>query len=91
MNVVTGIFVESSIRQAEQDRDEVLLDQLKVLFLSHDEDKSGGINPEEFKTFLKKPELQDMLAEMQLDPRDGDLLFELLDEDESGFADENSP
>eukprot|EP00747_Dinoflagellata_sp_TGD_P103289 gnl/TRDRNA2_/TRDRNA2_168913_c0_seq8.p1 gnl/TRDRNA2_/TRDRNA2_168913_c0~~gnl/TRDRNA2_/TRDRNA2_168913_c0_seq8.p1 ORF type:complete len:467 (-),score=69.64 gnl/TRDRNA2_/TRDRNA2_168913_c0_seq8:27-1427(-) len=84
MNVVTGIFVESSIRQAEQDRDEMVLDQLKTLFLSHDDDKSGGINPEEFNNFLTRPELQSMLAEMQLDPRDGDLLFKLLDEDESG-------
>eukprot|EP00747_Dinoflagellata_sp_TGD_P103287 gnl/TRDRNA2_/TRDRNA2_168913_c0_seq6.p1 gnl/TRDRNA2_/TRDRNA2_168913_c0~~gnl/TRDRNA2_/TRDRNA2_168913_c0_seq6.p1 ORF type:complete len:480 (-),score=67.96 gnl/TRDRNA2_/TRDRNA2_168913_c0_seq6:60-1499(-) len=84
MNVVTGVFVESSIRQAEEDRDEMMLDQLKVLFLSHDEDESGAINLEEFQKFLKRPELQTMLKEMQLDPRDGDLLFELLDEDRSG-------
>lgn len=86
MNVVTGVFVESSIRHSEEDRDEMVLDQLKVLVLFHDEDQSGAISPEEFQTFLKKREMQNMLKEMQLDPRDGDLLFELLDEDRRDCA-----
>eukprot|EP00747_Dinoflagellata_sp_TGD_P179348 gnl/TRDRNA2_/TRDRNA2_30014_c0_seq1.p1 gnl/TRDRNA2_/TRDRNA2_30014_c0~~gnl/TRDRNA2_/TRDRNA2_30014_c0_seq1.p1 ORF type:complete len:535 (+),score=99.22 gnl/TRDRNA2_/TRDRNA2_30014_c0_seq1:58-1662(+) len=84
MNVITGIFVESAMRAAADEQQQVLLDQMRVLFEDADEDNSGHISLSEFQMALRTEKLQKSLKELDLPSEDALELFELLDTDNSG-------
>merc|ERR1719223_668583 len=57
MNVITGIFVESSLATARVSKDAELLNSMCALFLNTDKDRSGMISWEEFAGKLQDPDM----------------------------------
>jgi len=84
LNVLTGIFVETSIQTANDDRKKVLLYQMQQLFKQADTDESGTISWSEFETQLENPKMLDYLKAIDLDQEEARDLFHLLDIAESG-------
>eukprot|EP00747_Dinoflagellata_sp_TGD_P047601 gnl/TRDRNA2_/TRDRNA2_145100_c0_seq1.p1 gnl/TRDRNA2_/TRDRNA2_145100_c0~~gnl/TRDRNA2_/TRDRNA2_145100_c0_seq1.p1 ORF type:complete len:620 (-),score=84.38 gnl/TRDRNA2_/TRDRNA2_145100_c0_seq1:64-1923(-) len=89
LNVVTGIFVDSAICNAEADKKEMLTRRVRDVFRAHDQDLSGAVCPEEFAIFMQHPQMIEYMKELELDVNESRLLFDLLDEDESGEVDIN--
>lgn len=94
MNIITGIFVDTAIQSAQNDRDEIIQEQihsqnselakLKEAFLEADNDGSQTITVEEFQSHLKDPHVRAHLASIGLEIHEAMGLFKLLDIDGSG-------
>lgn len=87
MNVVTGVFVESALTTATEDRKVSITAQMKGLFEKVDDDGSGDINWEEFQEHLSHPQMQACLKEIDVNNDDAHELFRLLDINNSGTID----
>lgn len=87
MNVITGVFVESAMRTAEDDKRRVLINQMRQLFEGADVDKSGSISWNEFEMQLDDPQMQTYLRAIDLHQEEARELFHLLDSDGSGEID----
>lgn len=87
MNVITGVFVESAMRTAEEDKRRLLINQMKYLFEGADVDNSGTISWPEFQSLLERPELQTYLKAIDLHQEEARELFHLLDCDGQGEID----
>jgi len=97
LNIITGIFVESSFKSLDSDREMKILeygDKMEAsaqaargVFLSLDEDSSGLIDWDEFRTNLHNEKLQSYFHELDLEINDEATawhLFSQLDFDDSG-------
>jgi len=84
MNVVTGVFCESAIRTAEEDKKQVLMQQMQTMFVEADDDGSGTISLEEFEGHLKDPQMLSYLKAIDVNPEEARHLFAILDTDGSG-------
>jgi len=87
MNVVMGVFVGSALAAAEDERKDILAQQMCQLFFDLDEDGSGEIDKEEFVRQMTSPKMQRFLKGIDLDPQDARQLFDILDMDSSGEID----
>eukprot|EP00929_Paragymnodinium_shiwhaense_P014703 TRINITY_DN122659_c0_g1_i1.p1 TRINITY_DN122659_c0_g1~~TRINITY_DN122659_c0_g1_i1.p1 ORF type:complete len:649 (+),score=193.29 TRINITY_DN122659_c0_g1_i1:180-2126(+) len=87
MNVVTGIFVESALSTAEEERKMHLLMQMKQLFIELDEDGSGAVTEDEFTNQMKDERMLSFFKAIDLVPSDAAQLFNMLDADGSGELD----
>eukprot|EP00927_Polykrikos_kofoidii_P072482 TRINITY_DN68598_c0_g1_i1.p1 TRINITY_DN68598_c0_g1~~TRINITY_DN68598_c0_g1_i1.p1 ORF type:complete len:651 (-),score=98.56 TRINITY_DN68598_c0_g1_i1:36-1988(-) len=97
MNVVTGVFVDASMRIAEKDRDFVIQEELhektKYMASMHEvfnqinASESGCMTIEEFESYLHDARAMAYFKAMQLDFEDARTVFKLLDADGSGFVD----
>eukprot|EP00419_Tripos_fusus_P076864 CAMPEP_0172893292 /NCGR_PEP_ID=MMETSP1075-20121228/148162_1 /TAXON_ID=2916 /ORGANISM="Ceratium fusus, Strain PA161109" /LENGTH=314 /DNA_ID=CAMNT_0013748133 /DNA_START=202 /DNA_END=1143 /DNA_ORIENTATION=- len=84
MNVITGVFVETSMKQTEMAKE---LDFMRVaheFFDSCDEDGSGTISFREFDEQIETPSFKAYCESLGIDTCDAKLLFTLLDSDGSG-------
>eukprot|EP00747_Dinoflagellata_sp_TGD_P081664 gnl/TRDRNA2_/TRDRNA2_161404_c1_seq1.p1 gnl/TRDRNA2_/TRDRNA2_161404_c1~~gnl/TRDRNA2_/TRDRNA2_161404_c1_seq1.p1 ORF type:complete len:409 (+),score=82.07 gnl/TRDRNA2_/TRDRNA2_161404_c1_seq1:488-1714(+) len=84
MNVITGIFVESALESAQRDKDADFSMVARDLFLSADRDGDGSVSWEEFLLIMANEEFTNALDLLGIDPGDAQLLFKLLDNDNSG-------
>lgn len=94
MNVVTGIFVETTMRVAHVDRDALVQEEVKnkqnymiaaaQVFRDMDTDGSNEVTVEEFKKAMKDRRVLAYINALQLDFTDVMTLFVLLDRDSSG-------
>lgn len=87
LNVITGVFVGSCIRDAEEDQKRVLVDLMSQLFLEGDLDGDGAISWEEFSETVRKDEVMPLLKAIGMSYKDVVMLFRLLDFDDSGEID----
>lgn len=94
LNVVVGIIVERTLasakvneernqRNQEKERTRVLHD-LREIFEFADKDKSGTLTIDEFRSALRKPEVERKLKVIDLPVSDAEDLFNVLDGDGSG-------
>jgi len=84
LNIVTGVFVESAIDTANDEKRKVMMYQMQQLFRLGDLDHSGTINWEEFEVQLKEPQMQEYLKNIDIDPNEARDLFHLLDIEDTG-------
>eukprot|EP00415_Alexandrium_ostenfeldii_P000520 UN0520 len=94
LNILTGIFVESTsavasfdkelVIQEEMLRNESVVNQIRALFREIDRDNSGTLTFKELKSNLSDERVKAYFAFLQLDVTEAAGLFELLDRDESG-------
>eukprot|EP00747_Dinoflagellata_sp_TGD_P082129 gnl/TRDRNA2_/TRDRNA2_161575_c2_seq1.p1 gnl/TRDRNA2_/TRDRNA2_161575_c2~~gnl/TRDRNA2_/TRDRNA2_161575_c2_seq1.p1 ORF type:complete len:276 (+),score=28.56 gnl/TRDRNA2_/TRDRNA2_161575_c2_seq1:1-828(+) len=84
MNVVTGVFVETAMHVAKDDKREMLLTVMRDSLCHFDDNLSGAVDFEEFDKFMNDPTMQGYLKSIELDPHESRHLFDLLDEDGSG-------
>jgi Ca2+-binding EF-hand superfamily protein len=99
VGVITGVFIQETFKVATTD-DKIMLMQkeravrthtkkMKALFAYADQDGSGELDREEWKAVVEQPEVKTWLSAMELDVRDADNIFSLIDDgDESMTAEE---
>jgi len=94
MNIITGIFVDTAIRSAQNDHDEVIQEQLfeeqsklshlRRIFKDADTDGSGFITMDEFEAHLTNKEVRAHFGALDLNVDEAWGFFKLLDTDDSG-------
>jgi len=87
LNVVTGVFVESALKSAKEDRDMYMLQHMRSLFSWADTDKNGTLSWSEFERQLQNPNMEEFFASIDVDLSEAEGVFRLLDNDESGEID----
>mmetsp|Transcript_118147 Transcript_118147/g.214876 ORF Transcript_118147/g.214876 Transcript_118147/m.214876 type:complete len:675 (-) Transcript_118147:38-2062(-) len=89
LNIVTGIFIESALKSAQDDQDVVIQEEMVhedslaqgflEVFQRCDDDKSGYIDAEEFDLHLSDHRVRAFLHHLGLDIPEAHGLFRLLD------------
>jgi len=89
LNIVTGIFIESAFKSAQNDQDVVIQEEMNhedslahgflEVFQRCDSDKSGYIDAEEFDMNLSDHRVRAFLHHLGLDVQEAHGLFRLLD------------
>jgi len=97
MNVVTGIFCQSALEIAKNDREDMIVQQLQDkdryvaslqdLFREWDGNGSGELSLEEFQYHMKDSRMQAFLRTLEIEPSNAFTLFKLLDADGQGTLD----
>lgn len=97
LNVVTGVFCQSAIESAQQDKDiatmqlmaakGMYVETVKRLFDDMDADASGAISIHEFESYLQHEKFQAYFASLDIDASDVWSLFKLMDSDRTGTID----
>jgi len=91
LNVVTSVFVESTMQRSQMDRESVVADEIhtrkeflesvQLLFEEFDVDGTGDISFEELKRYIKKPVVSAYFATLGVDASQIGRLFDLLDKE----------
>jgi len=91
LNVITGIFVESAVSRARNDRENAVADeqaknkerlrQILSLFTDVDTNMDGKITMEEWEKFAQTPSAKTYMGVLGLDVRKTQELFDLIDFD----------
>jgi len=84
LNLVTGIFVESAHANIKEDKDLDLVNRVRELFITADDDRSGCITWEEFKKHIGSPHMEEYFRSIDLDLSEAKSFFSLLDIHGSG-------
>jgi len=84
MNVVTGVFVESAMISTSKERERLLLNTVRELFISADWQNIGMLTWETFQSKIDDPLMIAYFENIDLDVAEAEDLFKLLDMDESG-------
>jgi len=97
LNVVTGVFCESAIANAQKDQEAMIhqveenrrdySDRLRKLFNKCDDGESGWISYELFAEKLKDDNLLLFFQALEIDVHDAKEFFRLLDTDQGGVVD----
>lgn len=95
MNVITGLFVQSSLETAERDKDDVItlhqaqketyLNDLHELFREWDQDFDGDLTLAEFSRYLGEAKVVAWLEALDVHVSDPWTLFKLIDVDGRGW------
>jgi Ca2+-binding EF-hand superfamily protein len=94
VNVVVAVIVDSTLTQAQELRSDVYkmaqeeetkaIIKVADIFKTADGDGDGLLTKKEFEKALELPKVNMQLQEINVDLRDADELFDILDTDESG-------
>jgi len=84
LNVITGVFVDTALSTAIDDKNKLLMYQLQMFLEQTDVDESGTITWREFSSQLRNPHLERFLKAVDLDAQESWNLFQLIDIDGSG-------
>merc|ERR1711933_303215 len=84
MNLISAVFVENAIRQAEVLKEQTQVSQARRVFQALDVDRSGYISLAEMRNHLEEQDVQDFFESIDVDPSDVHWLFDLLDTDDTG-------
>lgn len=85
MNVITGVFLESAIDKARDEREIYLARHASDIFQKADTDKTGLISWEEFETAVRRnPSVQHFFKAIDIDHTEAESLFKLLDDSGDG-------
>lgn len=84
LNVVTGVFVESALKNAQQEENLFMERNLTKIFQSTDLDNNGTLDWEEFEAAVQTEEMQEFMRSINLEPDEAITLFKLVDVEERG-------
>jgi hypothetical protein len=87
LNVVTGIFVESALKNAAKETERTFVDQVRAIYALSDVNHDGMISREEFDIEICDPEFQDYMKSIGIEPKEAKLLFDFLDSNHAGEID----
>lgn len=95
LNTIVGVVVESTLSSAraneEREGKELqkihsrVMDSLRSIFDEADTDESGSLDRGELHASMRKASVRDRMRMMEIPIKDLDLLFTLLDEEETGL------
>jgi len=83
MNVITGVFVDSALKNAELEKETDFLRVCSNIFCCL-ADSDGNISYQEYEEQLDEPELNEYVKYFGIEPEDAKLLFRLLDKEDCG-------
>eukprot|EP00929_Paragymnodinium_shiwhaense_P099728 TRINITY_DN6152_c0_g3_i1.p1 TRINITY_DN6152_c0_g3~~TRINITY_DN6152_c0_g3_i1.p1 ORF type:complete len:783 (-),score=202.04 TRINITY_DN6152_c0_g3_i1:302-2650(-) len=87
MNVITGIFVDSAIRQAQHMKDDEFTDHLRKIYSSMlSEDDAHRVSRRVFMQSMCQPSVQEYISGLGVEFCDTATLFNLLDENNCGYV-----
>eukprot|EP00429_Kryptoperidinium_foliaceum_P099466 CAMPEP_0176245462 /NCGR_PEP_ID=MMETSP0121_2-20121125/31954_1 /TAXON_ID=160619 /ORGANISM="Kryptoperidinium foliaceum, Strain CCMP 1326" /LENGTH=406 /DNA_ID=CAMNT_0017585091 /DNA_START=15 /DNA_END=1235 /DNA_ORIENTATION=+ len=84
LNLVTGVFVEGALRVSRADMQTELLERAYSLFCRSDEDHSGEVTWEEFRSCLDSPEAARFFETLEISQDRAEDLFLLIDKSRDG-------
>jgi len=96
ISVVQSVFIQQTLAIAETEKNpEVVVKakkrqqnaytrKLETLFTQIDKDNVGSITATQFKDAFSNESFKMLISAVEIDPRDGEMLFELIDSDGSG-------
>eukprot|EP00929_Paragymnodinium_shiwhaense_P026829 TRINITY_DN1586_c0_g3_i1.p1 TRINITY_DN1586_c0_g3~~TRINITY_DN1586_c0_g3_i1.p1 ORF type:complete len:746 (-),score=139.57 TRINITY_DN1586_c0_g3_i1:183-2420(-) len=84
MNVMTGVFVEAALAISKRDEEVYMVNHMKQLLKVTDVDDSGEVSWEEFQAQLDNPDMLEYFKCIDVDPSEGQSLFNILDTEETG-------
>jgi hypothetical protein len=94
LNVISGLFIQSSIREAESDLENMiaekkhdkdkLITRLKAIFAHMDDEGSEELTMEMVESCMNHPDMQNLLMAMEVEASDAWTLLKLLDADGNG-------
>jgi Ca2+-binding EF-hand superfamily protein len=87
LNVVTGVFVESALKSAKEDRDAYMFHHVRQLFQQTHKDDRGTLVWEQFAGLLDNPSMLEFFKYIDVDVSEAKGVFVLLDNDETGEID----
>lgn len=87
MNVVTGVFVESALQSAREDKDIYIVNHIRGLIEAMSLDEDGRIAWGQFEAQLSTPEMAEIFNFIDVDPMEARGLFKLLDINGIGSVD----
>jgi len=79
MNVVTGVFVESALATVKNDKDVVMMNNVRELYDKADVDSDGFLTWPEFESKLSSKAQQEIFKGLDIDTDDAYFVFCLLD------------
>lgn len=79
LNVITGVFVETALLTAKEDKDNYMVSSARLLFETFDANRSGKMSRKEFSQAVQSQEMKRVLAELDIAVTEADLLFDVLD------------
>merc|ERR1719282_1126822 len=98
VNVVTAVFVESTMERSRKDRESVVtdriqernqfLDNMRMLFQEFDRGNKGEVSLADLKRHMRQPKVSMYFASLGVAVDQISRLFTLLDRDSSGLVDE---
>lgn len=90
LNVVNAVFVQSTLKIAQQDSEHLIVVQQKAaekmaerlnhVFTELDSSGDGSLSWDEFSVVLTDPRMKAMVASIEVDPHDLEILFRILDD-----------
>jgi hypothetical protein len=90
LNVITGVFVESSLKSAKKDNDLFMIGNVREAFknaVSDDDRGSKVMTWEKFESQLDQQTMQAYFKAIDVDPSEARGLFRLIDIDDAGAVD----
>jgi len=84
LNVITGVFVESALKNTKEDKESVLIKHMRKLFLEEGGDFKSTISYNMLIAELEKPAMREYFKALDVDPSEAEKVFKLIDVDESG-------
>lgn len=96
VKVITGIFINETFKVAAAD-DELMImqkerqirkhvEKMHLLFMEADDSGDGYLSKEEFYEVMKDPRVKSWLAAMDLEVRDAELVFNLVDDGDAKIS-----
>merc|ERR1712050_333168 len=87
MNVVTGVFVESTMASAKDEQDYFMVSNVRELFAATSGGMSGSLTWVDFESLLDRSQMQAYFKAIDVDISEAKGVFQLLDLDKSGSID----
>jgi voltage-gated sodium channel len=84
MNVITGIFVDSAIKQAQALKDREFTCHTRSLFKQYERIAEDGLTKEQFAQCMLDPGMQKYMEDLNIERNDAITLFDFIDDDHSG-------
>jgi len=88
LNVITGVFVEAALRNAKEEKDDFMINNVRELFMGGaQEGLHSALTWEDFERKLDWPQMLEYFRAIDVDPSEAKGVFRLLDLDDSGAID----
>jgi len=87
LNVITGVFVESALRRAHEDKDALMIENVREIFLNIKGDMDGKLTLANFEKQAEASAMLEYFKAIDVDPSEARGLFRLLDRDGSDTID----
>jgi len=84
MNIITGFFVESALKNTRIANDVDMVNSMRQLFTVIDKEDTGQVSWTQFERHLQNPQMELYFQAVDLDISEAKGLFRLLDLDENG-------